>query len=188
MGYSMRDTHKQINDSMCDFTDYYRAIAQWLPNHCKIAEVGVADGFSSIFLAEQLEDIGKYYELVMVDSLQYGGPNQLQEIIKNVVRSKCEGIRILPVDSLNASTMIPDNWGHFIFIDASHEYEKTKADILLWYRKVMDGCILAGHDASCPDVKRAISELIPQDMLSLVPTDKNFGVWACQKTHGRQLL
>jgi len=184
----MRETHKEINGGMCDFTAYYRTIAQWLPNHCKIVEVGVADGFSSIFLAEQLEDMGKFYELVMVDSLQYGGANQLQEITKNVVRSKCDGIRILPLDSLNASTTIPDQWAHFVFIDASHEYEKTKADILLWYRKVQDGCILAGHDANCPDVKRAIIELIPADMLQIVQTEKDFGVWACQKVHGRKLL
>lgn len=184
----MRETHKYINNGMCDFTEYYRAIAQWLPNPCKIIEVGVADGFSSIFLAEQLEDLGKSYELVMVDSLQYGGPNQLQEIIQNVVRSKCEGIRIVPMDSLNAATTCPDGWANFVFIDASHEYEKTKADILLWYRKVQDGGILAGHDATCPDVQRAINELIPRDMLQIVPTDKNFGVWACPKIHGRNLM
>lgn len=183
----MRETYKLIAGGMCDFTDYYRTIAQWLPDDCKIAEVGVADGFSSIFLAEQLEDLGKKYELLMVDSLQYGSYDQLQEIVKNVVRAGCRGIRVLPMDSLNASTRLPDKWAHFVFIDASHEYEKTKADILLWHRKVQDNCILAGHDAHCPDVKRAINELIPQDALQIVQTDKNFGVWQMIKQHNKSL-
>lgn len=172
---------------MCDFTDYYRTIAHWLPDDCKIVEVGVADGYSSIFLAEQLEDLGKRYELLMVDSLQYGSYDQLQEIVNNVVRSGCRGIRILPVDSLNASTRLPDKWAHFVFIDASHEYEKTKADILLWHRKVQDGGILAGHDASCADVKKAINELISKDSLQIIQTDKNFGVWQMTKQPNKPL-
>ena len=49
----------------------------------------------------------------------------------------------------------------FVFIDASHLYEQTKADIRLWYRKVKDEGILAGHDLNQEPVGRAVREVIP---------------------------
>lgn len=183
----MRETYKLISGGMCDFREYYDTIAQWLPDDCKVVEVGVADGFSSIYLAEALENMGKKYELVMVDSMQYGGPHQLKEILNNVQRANLSGVRIEPKDSLNASCMFPDGWADFVFIDASHEYEPTKADIRLWYRKVKDGGRLAGHDFSCPAVKQAVLEVIPDDILNSYETEKGYGVWDCPKVNGKNL-
>lgn len=50
-----------------------------------------------------------------------------------------------------------------IFIDADHEYESIKADILAWQPLLAENGILSGHDyAACwPGVRRAVEELIP---------------------------
>ena len=52
----------------------------------------------------------------------------------------------------------------FIFVDASHDYQSVKDDILAWQPLLVDGGVFCGHDYNypqCPDVKRAVDELIP---------------------------
>src|SRR5687767_13459806 len=162
----MRETYKNIAGDMCDFHDFYRRIALKLPDGCRVVEVGVADGHSAIYMAELLADQNKRFELYMIDSLAYGGTEQANTIIRNIVKSGLgEHITFLQMSSLDASCKWPDNWAHFVFIDASHKYEETKADIRLWYRKVMDEHYLAGHDMNTEEGKGvfdAVSEVLPE--------------------------
>lgn len=48
----------------------------------------------------------------------------------------------------------------FIYIDADHEYLSVRSDILLWWNKLSDNGILAGHDFDTdhPGVMKAVSE------------------------------
>lgn len=172
---------------MCDFHDFYCGIAQKLPNNCRIVEVGVADGHSAIFLAETLADMGKAFELHMVESMAYGGPAQANTIIKNIVRSGLgEFITLHQMSSLDASCQWPDNWAHFVFLDSSHRFEQTKAEIRQWYRKVMFGHYLAGHDYNDnegAEVKQAVDEIFMYNtgLLNIHTTAKDLGVWAAKK-------
>lgn len=179
----MRETYKNIPGDMCDFHDFYRSIAQKLPNGCRIVEVGVADGHSAIFLAETLADMGKDFHLYMVESMAYGGPDQANTIIQNIVNSGLgRSITLLQMSSLDASCKWPDNWAHFVFLDSSHTYEQTKAEIRLWYRKVMHGHFLAGHDYNANEgheVYTAVNEVIPQRVFH--DTQKGLGVWSIKK-------
>lgn len=186
----MRETYKQIPGEMCDFHDYYRSIAEKLPNECRIVEVGVADGHSAIYLAETLADMKKRFHLYMVDSLDYGKLDQANTIIRNIIRSGLgDSITFVQAGSLDASCKYPDGWAHFVFIDASHLYEDTKADIRLWSRKVMDGHILAGHDMNEGEgngVWKAVTEVLPSH--DVVKTDKNLGVWQIKKESNTVIL
>lgn len=178
-------TYNQIPGDMCDFRDYYLKIAKQLPDFCRVIEVGVADGHSAIFLAETLHSMKRKFEMIMVENMDYGMDEQQNAILTNIIRSGLShSIRLIALDSLVASCKLPDEWANFIFIDASHKYEQTKADIRLWFRKVKPGWILAGHDYYMDDVNRAVKEIIPD--CTVYETENNLGVWEI-KQDGRCL-
>lgn len=169
---------------MFDFVDYYTKIAENLPYEGNIAEVGVADGASIIYLAEKLESLHKLFKIRLIDNLNYGNQKQLKTIMDNVIGSGLQKrMDLIPLDSLNASLEFPDNYFDFIYLDSGHTYELTKAEIRLWIRKVKDGGILAGHDYhGHEEVKRAVDEVVPPDWLKSYETAKGYGVWEIRKT------
>lgn len=180
-----RQYWKEIPGTMFDFRAYYEWVAMNLPQDARIVEIGVADGKSSIYLAETLANMNKRFHLTMIDSLDYGHYEQLTEILMNIQKSGLsEHIRFLPIDSLAASCKFNDNSLQFVFIDSSHKYEQTKAEIRLWYRKVMDGFMLSGHDyfsEDNPGVRMAVDEVIPERKLKTIVTENKCGVWMVEK-------
>ncbi len=189
-----------IDDRMFDFKDYYSMVAERLPKDSIIVEVGLGNGASSLFLAQTLTNMKKSFKLYMIDSLSYGGTEQLNELIKNIVASGCaESIELMPLDSLNASCKFNDHFFDFVMLDSSHTYPQTKAEIKLWWSKVKDGCALAGHDIFSeenPGVREAVEEMIPvtytrepldetifepTKVLQYYQTEKGLGVWEATK-------
>lgn len=192
----VKDFYKTLDNRMFDFSFFYEEIANQLPDNCVIAEVGVAVGTSALFLAEKLYELCKKFTLHMIDNMDYGHADQISIVYKNIVASGLgENIELLVMDSLNASCRFPDVHFDFVFIDASHKYELTKADIRLWYRKIKEGGILAGHDYNDDEgkeVKMAVDEIIPRylyqlnehkpkDVLKIRNTEKGYSVWFVKK-------
>lgn len=188
-------TWENINGDMFDFSDYYSAIAEKLPAFSRIAEVGVADGKSAIFLAEKLEELGKDFEFYFIDNMDYGGGKQITEIVKNISLSGLgKRITLMPVGSLDAAASFNDNFFDFVFLDSSHEYKQTKAELIIWWQKVKDLGYLSGHDFNLyEDVRNAVNELIPNTnvfttevgvfkSLETFNTEKGFGVYQIRKS------
>lgn len=203
----MRNYSEKIDRTMFDFSAYYQKIAEQLPDNCRVCEVGVANGASSIFLAEAILNLGKTIErFVLVDSLAYGGAKQLQTILNHVIQSGIKEFEVLPLNSLDASCEFPDGYFDFVFIDASHTFEGTKADIRLWHKKVKDDCYISGHDANMEEVKMALDNVIPketkypksfdsdipleewEELFHIIETEKGYGVWEIKKHPALQIL
>lgn len=180
-----REYWKQIPGNMFDFKNYYNSIASKLPNRCRIVEVGVADGKSAIYLAEALLNQSKAFEMFMIDNCGYGGVDQRNEIMRNIQRAAIsEYVNFFDMDSLSASCKFNDHSLNFVFIDSSHKYEETKAEIRLWYRKLLDGSILSGHDYFSEEntgVRMAVDEVIPVEHLTTHTTENSCGVWSVVK-------
>ena len=188
---------------MFDFSNFYDIVSELLPSGCRIAEIGVANGDSALYLAKKLVEKNKTFKLYMVDNMDYGKYFQMKTIYENIIKSGLgEYIEVMPFDSLEACKMFNDGYLDFAFIDSSHLYEPTKKEIKAWYNKIVDLGFLAGHDYNAPEVNKAVNEVIPKKIqrndipdrvfpvehfLYTHPTDRNYGIWYCQKDWYKKL-
>lgn len=188
---------------MFDFAAFYDWVAEKMPAGCRIAEIGVANGDSALYLAKKLVERSKTFKLYMVDDMSYGGYIQMRTIYENIIKSGLgEHIEVIPFASLEAAKQFNDGFLDFCFIDSSHEYEQTKEEIRAWYPKVLDQGYLAGHDFFAPQVYQAVQEVIPtiitrhdipgrefdpEVFLHEQQTERNYGVWYCQKDFYKSL-
>lgn len=198
------DINDALNTLMFDFREYYDKIANELPSGCRIAEIGVADGHSALYLAKKLKEHNKTFTLYMIDNLDYGGTFQLCTIYENIINSRLgEYIKVIPKDSIEAAKDFNDGYLDFVFLDSSHEYEPTKAEIRAWYSKVKDGSKLSGHDYfGHEEVFKAVKETIPlyitrndipdrhfdaEQFLHEIQTERGYGIWECKKDFYKKL-
>lgn len=80
--------------------------------------------------------------------------------------------------SVEAAARIPDASLDFVYIDARHDYDSVREDVLAWLPKVRPGGILAGHDYADGrfvqgdfGVKRAVDEIAAERGLAVHATD-----------------
>lgn len=163
----------------CDFYDLYEAVAKWLPENSVIVEVGTWLGASICYLGEQLKILNKKATIHGIDTFKgdetcqfhldtvaaHGGSIKSQ-FIQNVSDL---GLTINPIEALtlDAAKLFEDNSIDFCFIDAAHDYESVKKDIMAYWPKVKNGGILAGHDYE-KGVLQAVHELFNQNKVTRV--------------------
>jgi len=56
----------------------------------------------------------------------------------------------------------------FCYIDGCHEYDFVKKDVELYFPKVKDGGLVAGHDYDNPNVSRAVNELFQKQNIKVI--------------------
>jgi len=126
-----------------------------------VAEIGVAFGNTTEKVAESC-DLDLY---VLVDET----PEKVKPVMDMYWAEK--PLVLFPMRSVEASQYIADGSLDLVFIDAMHNYEEGKADILAWMPKVRPGGILCGHDYTrhhhtqvFSDYDDAIDELLGTDL------------------------
>ena len=108
-----------------------------------------------------------------------GASQQTLDEEYNSVMSKYGGltnVRVVREFSIDAAKMFPDKYFDYVYVDAAHTYEEVKKDLAVWYPKVKDGGILAGHDYF-PDTRiwrgdpcgvyQAVNEFVEEKNLSV---------------------
>jgi predicted O-methyltransferase YrrM len=136
-----------------------------------IAEIGSWMGRSTVALATNtvgtvhaIDTWAGSNETAHLLELEDRSPDWLLQTFKNNI-AEFSNIIIHQMTSLEAANYFLSMNKKFdlIFIDASHNYDDVKADIIAWKSLLSEGGIICGHDftSGWPGVQQAVTELIP---------------------------
>ena len=117
--------------------------------------------------------------------------NQSQDAYDESYRASCELLKefgkrsvIIRKTSREAADQLLETTLDFIYIDANHSYSQCKQDLNIWWSKVRDGGIFAGHDymdAVLPQgnyaVKKAVDEFVLEKRQVLSVTKEDYPSW-----------
>ncbi len=126
-----------------------------------VVEVGVARGDNAKHMLEEL-DIKCIYLVDPYTDYKENGKLMKLDIKEKEIRVKLkkykDKIRWIKKFSVDASRDFKIHSIDFVYIDANHQYEFVKQDIMVWYHKVKIGGIIGGHDYGEIGIKKAVNE------------------------------
>lgn len=161
----------QFGENWFSYPNLYSFVVDNFSNGAKFVEVGSWKGKSSSYMCVEIANSKKDIKFYCVDtwkgSEEHKENTELAELYKiftDNMSSLKDYYIPLKMSSLQAAEKFEDKSLDFVFIDAAHDYENVKSDILAWLPKVKEGGILAGHDYYENDsygfgVKKAVNEL-----------------------------
>lgn len=85
--------------------------------------------------------------------------NQLEEFRRNLADHIASGKVVVMVGDHRRFRF--DARPDMVFIDGDHKYENVVNDVDAWMHRLASGGLLCGHDVEIPDVRRAVTELLP---------------------------
>jgi hypothetical protein len=139
-------------------------------NVIKIAEIGVYQGKGTSMWNVQLINLGLNYEYYAIDhfmgSSEHDNTIDYYNITLNNLSPILDKINLIKNDSISESLNYPDEFFDIVYIDASHEYDYVKEDILTWLPKVKNGGIICGDDYvdGWPGVIQAVDEIFNKEI------------------------
>lgn len=171
-----------LNGTSWDILPYYRDLAPRLPKSAICAEIGVAWGRSTIFLASELVALGnltaRVYAIDPWEWAPFSGASALTLWAPHA--SKAELALVCPVRTSGerAARLFDPRSLDLVFVDGDHSYEGCAADIRAFLPLVKPGGVLAGHDfgdfeartfggPTYPGVDRAVRELIGEGRFTI---------------------
>lgn len=156
---------------------------RWFPDGSLFVEVGTYLGKSLCSLGEVIEQSGKTFTVVGIDTCRGTGPEGLRqkdyhgaavarndgsfagELHRNILACGYgDAISIIIADSVAASRLFGEASVEWVHLDARHDYPSVKADINAWLPKIKPGGWLSGDDydeIKWPGVVKAVDELLP---------------------------
>lgn len=143
----------QFKDNLFDYQDLYTRIVNEFNSGSVFVEVGCLQGRSAAYMCVEIANSAKSIDFYCVDiwedwwnyDTNCGDKNVYGTFLSNL-SPVSEYFIPMKLHSADAAAKFKDNSIDFVFIDANHEYEHVKNDILAWYPKIKPGGILAGHD------------------------------------------
>jgi len=184
---------------------FYGYIVPYLPDNCKVVEIGCWKGRSLACLAVELINSKKQFELSAVDHWQgteaegwYYQSSEVKqliesrrivEIFKENIAPVLDRVNVIELASADAAKLFEDSSIDLVIIDDDHSYEGIKRSIRAWLPKVKPGGYLAGddHDTNFSPLVQALVEIFSTDYKIIGPDTQTHygahqaGVWLWQK-------
>lgn len=160
-------TYKDI-DGFFGYGELYENIVKKCPQGETIVEIGAYHGRSTSYLLEMANKYKKDIHIVVIDHFEGSVEHNKQSDHYGQFISNMENLKykyphqLIKEYSHEAANQFEDKSVYFAMIDASHEYEDVKRDILTWLPKIKKGGMLSGDDYDWPGVRRAVSEIFPE--------------------------
>ena len=109
-----------------------------------VVEVGVGRGWSTVALLSAMVRLGK--RLISYDAIGERRPDSIKNwgITENDPVLAFWDFRIK--SCADAAADFPDGSVSLFFLDTSHEYEPTKAELAAWLPKIHKDGVICGHD------------------------------------------
>lgn len=169
-----------------DFEDVYKTMVDGLPENSHFVEIGAFYGKSTAFMAVEIANSNKKIKFDVVDTWR-GSPEHQEgawdhridfvndtafDTFTNNLKPAEEYYTPIKLSSADAAMTYADKSLDFVFIDAAHDYESVKTDILTWLPKIKTGGYMGGHDytpGSDPvwnnGVDKAVKEIFGDDFV-----------------------
>ncbi len=155
-----------------DYENFYRYLAEELPDGARFVEVGCWMGRSIGAMCEFIEKAGKSFDVHVVDKFtgDDDSTNALYQAILSAHNGSIEShfhdnmkalglsdkITVHVKDSWDAAADFEDASLDAVFIDANHSVEAVRKDIAAWLPKIKPGGMLCGHDIDESGVAAAV--------------------------------
>lgn len=135
----------------------YKDMIDRFPSGSSFVEIGLLEGQSLIYLIKENVKSGKEMMITGVDHFKGQSEGLKDKFEYNLANYEGEYC-FIHGDSAAAASLFKDRSVDFVFIDAGHDYESVKKDILAWLPKVKG--VIAGHDyPAYKGVVTAVDEL-----------------------------
>jgi hypothetical protein len=139
-----------------------------------IAEIGVYKGRGTSLWVVELINKKINFNYYAIDhfmgSEEHDKSINYLDITKKNLKPIINNIKLIQNDSIIESKNYDDNFFDIVYIDASHDYESVKKDIISWIPKVKPGGIICGDDYTegWIGVMEAVDEIFTKPKLSFV--------------------
>jgi hypothetical protein len=168
-------------DGWFNFENIYALVVRKFNDGSKFVEIGSWKGKSASYMGIEIKNSGKKIQFDCIDtwdgseehtninSMFYDPLTKIKDglfdvFMKNIYPVS-DYINPIRMTSVEASKLYEDESLDFIFIDAAHDYENVKKDILAWFPKLKKNGIIAGHDYTTHEgVKLAVDDLLHVDV------------------------
>lgn len=161
----------QFGPNWFDFQGLYCDRVAEAQDGAHFVEVGSFMGKSTSFMAVEIANSGKSIKFDAIDtwegsdeeahhSMEVIQEKRLYETFMDNMKDLLDYCNPIRTTSLEGAKLYADKSLDFVLIDAAHDYDNVKADILAWMPKVKDGGILAGDDWGFEGVVKAVEETL----------------------------
>lgn len=165
----MEHFYKKLGESWFTYPKLYSDMVKRFNSGSRFVEIGAWKGMSAAYMAVEIINSEKDIKFDCIDIWEYSDiQNDIAEHkFKNLYNTFLTNIApvkhiINPVKGISWETakLYDDETFDFIFIDAAHDYESVKRDIITWLPKLKKNGIIAGHDyTTSRGVFKAVNEI-----------------------------